>query len=137
MKIYKIRKRMNNPLEKRNAVGWKNPFYEATVNDKPLVSRIVNPDRDSKKRGVVFAYGYHGLFPANLAISLLCDFFELDDYADLFAETGYGVLANNFYKDFICENNQSSWQITEDQLWEYSAKVVENLEKEGLIQDEV
>jgi hypothetical protein len=130
MKIYKIRKRINNPLQARNAVGWKNPFYEASVNDKPLVSRMVDPERDSKKRGVVFAYGYHGLFPANLAVSLLCDFLELEDYSELFSETGYGKLANKFYEDFICENTEPSWQITEDQLWQYASKVVEDLESE-------
>lgn len=131
MKIYKIRKRINNPLITRNAVGWKNPFYEATVNDKPLVSRMVDPDRDSKKQGVVFAYGYHGLFPANLTVSLLCDFLELEDYPILFSETGYGKLANNFYEDFVCKNKETSWVITEEQLWEYASKIVEDLEREN------
>lgn len=136
MKIYKIRKRINNPLIKRNAIGWKNPFYEATVNDKPLVSKMIDPERDSKKQGVTFAYGYHGVFPANLAVSLLCDFFEIENHAELFSETGYGVLTNNFYKDFICNNAELSWQITDDQLWDYASKIIDELEEKGLIHEE-
>lgn len=137
MKIYKVRKRMNNPHPERNIVGWKNPFYEATVDDKPLPSKMIDPTRDSKNRGVVFAYGYHGVYPANLAVSLLCDFFEIEDYPRLFADTGYGVATNRFYKDFICENKAPSWQITEDVLWKYMEDVADELEREGKIYEEV
>jgi len=129
MKIYKIRKRLNNPLGTRNAIGWKQPFYEATVDDKPLVSRMIDGNRDSRGLGIVFAYGYHGVYPVNLAVSLLCDFFGLDDYPILFSEIGYGKATNFFYKDFICKNNEPSWILTEDQLWNYMSGVLDKIER--------
>lgn len=135
MKIYKIRKRINNPMTTRNAIGWKHPFYEATVDDKPLVSKMIDPTRDAKNQGVVFAYGYHGVYPANLAVSLLCDFFELDDYAILFSESGYGKATNLFYKDFVCENKEISWYLTEDQIWKYMANVLEKIENGEVLND--
>lgn len=136
MKIYKMRKRINNSTLSRNAINWKYPlFYEATVNGSPLLSKMVNPERDTKKHGHTFGWGYHGVFPANLAISILCDSFEIGDYAELFSETGYGVLVNRFYEDFICKNTELSWQITDDQIWRYASKIIDELEGKGLIHE--
>jgi hypothetical protein len=132
-----MRKRINNSTLSKNAVNWKYPlFFEATVNGTPLVSRMVNPERDTKQLGHAFGWGYHGVFPANLAVSILCDFFEIDDYAQLFSESGYGQATNKFYDEFIRENTMISWEITDEQLWGYMSNLVEDLEKEGLIHEE-
>lgn len=133
MKIYQMRQRINNPLHERNILGLKYPFHEALVNGNPIPSKIVDPRQDSKKLGRVFSWGYHGLFPNNLAISLLCDFFEIEDYAMLFEDSGYGYATSRFYRDFIVENEKPYWELSEDQLWNYMSNVVKQAEKEGLI----
>jgi len=128
MKIYQMRKRINNPMASRNAMGWKYPFYEATVDGKALKSVMINPNSDAKGVGRAFSWGYKGIYPLNLSLSILCDFFDMDDYAELFAESGYNYAANKFYKMVVRDNKKDSWKITEKQIYKFMDKCVKEID---------
>lgn len=121
---------MTNPkITNRNAVAWKYPFFEATVDGEPLKSRIIDGGRDTKKLHREFGWGYHGVYPTNLSVSILCDLFDLDDYALLFADVGYGVAANRFYDEVIVPNKLSHFELLEDDLWSYFEKISNEIQE--------
>lgn len=128
-KIYIMRQRLNQQTVDRNILGLKYPFHEVLVNDKPLLSRIVNGKRDTKKENREFSWGYHGVYPTNLAVSILCDFFDIDDYSKLFSEDGYCFATNQFYDKFIVPNKEASWKITEEELTKYMIGISEEIDR--------
>lgn len=128
MKTYTMTQRINNPSLPRNAIGWKLPFYEALVDGKPVVSRMIDPNKDSKKMERAFSWGYNGVYPLNLAISILCDLFDISDYALLFEDTGFGEATKFFYDTYIRNNKEPHWKITEDELWKKMSDLLEQIE---------
>lgn len=133
MKIYRMKKRMINPLSTRNAVGWKYPFFEATVDGNILQSMMIDPSKDSKSLGRAFSWGYKGVYPLNLSISILCDFFDFEDYTKLFSDDGFGYASNKFYRIVVRDNKRDGWKITEEQIWRFMDKSVKELEQKGII----
>lgn len=130
MKTYTMKQRINNPVLPRNAIGWKVPFYEALVDGKPIISRMIDPRADSKKLERSFSWGYNGVYPLNLAVSILCDLFDISDYAMLFEDTGFGEATKYFYDTYIRNNKEPYWKVTENELWEKMTELSDQLESE-------
>lgn len=131
MKTYTMRKRINLLTENRNQTFMKFPFYECLVNGLPLVSKTIDPKLDQKGEGRVFAWGYRGKYPINLAVSILCDLLEIENIeVFLNPANGYKFALDKFYEDYIIDNKNHSWEIGENELIIYLKSIIGEMEND-------
>lgn len=117
VKIYSAKKSIKYNTPTRLITDFKTPISIVYTNNKELKSAWISPS--SKSKFLKFNWGYDGILPYNLSISILSDFFDLDDFSILLVSNEYKKILNMFYFDYIVENKSPSWEITEDEITIY------------------
>ena len=92
-------------------------FCSVLVNGVPLKSAVINPKRDTKKVSRDFHWGYRGIYPLNLAVSILVDFFDPNEYGEDF-KIPEDILFS-FYEELIVNLKTDKWKITSDEIEKY------------------
>lgn len=99
------------------------PITYVMVDGKALRSFML-PEGTPK----TFEWGYHGIYPYNLAVSVLCDVLDIDDYRTLFTVREQKHVFDSFYSDFICDCHVDRWALTERNIISYMMRVVKKME---------
>lgn len=98
-----------------NTKQYRVPKYTVFAKDKPLSSVLVH----SKNQFGEFAWGYHGVYPLNLAVSIIMDLLEMDSYDKFVSMPNSMPLLYAFYDEIICSIKTKNWEMTDAQLISY------------------
>lgn len=85
----------------------------------PLPSLFINEERYP---GRVFEWGYSGVLPANLARSILVDFFKRDNDDEYF-----NALVNRFCREIVVKFDFMEWELEEQELKDKLVPMVEEI----------
>lgn len=127
MKIYRGSNLIKYSTPARMVTDFRTPISLIHVDGKELKSRMIEPSPRTKFR--TFAWGYSGVFPQNVAVSVLCDFFDIDDYRVLYSNAENAFVTAHFY-EFVCREKRNSWQISEKDLGEFIMRTLERMDNE-------
>ena len=127
MKIYQGKTVIKYSTPDRLVTDFRTPLSIIYVDGKELKSRMIEPSPRTKFR--TFAWGYSGVFPQNVAVSVLCDFFDIDDYRVLYSNAENAFVTAHFY-EFVCREKRNSWQISEKDLGEFIMRTLERMDNE-------
>lgn len=127
MKIYRGSNVIKYSTPDRLVTDFRTPLSIIRVDGQELKSRMIEPSPRTKFR--TFAWGYSGVFPQNVAVSILCDFFEIDDYRLLYSNAENAYVCGHFY-EFVCQEKRNSWQITENDLGNFVMRTLEKMDHE-------
>lgn len=127
MKTYRGSNVIKYNTPTRTVTDFRTPISLIHVDGQELKSRMIEPSPRTKFR--TFAWGYSGVFPQNVCVSILCDFFDLEDYRVLYSTPENAFVTANFY-EFVCQEKRNSWQITEKDLIEFVTRTLERMDNE-------
>lgn len=122
-KLYRGEQVTNFVIGERHVIDTRSPISLVCVNSDFLPSKMIAFSPKTKYR--TYAWGYNGVYPLNLAVSLICDFLDIDNYREIYDLPKAKYVLSDFYNRFIMNCKDRTWRITEDQLGDYINKVLE------------
>lgn len=127
MKIYSGKQTITYKVGKRTVTDFRSPISLVYVDDKILPSKMIEPKSNTKFR--TYAWGYHGIYPTNLAVSILCNFFDVEDYMELYSDKDGRYVMDTFY-DYVCQEKNTKWTISEKDMHEFVQRTIQKSDME-------